>query len=92
MTPYRPLLRSVLMAASLIAVAPATLAESANDAIVELLEASLRDKKSVTLYLDGQVLAGRVVRLAGKDLVEIASREFSRILVRLDKVNGVAVN
>ena len=92
MTRYRPLLRSVLLAASLIAVAPATLAESANDTIVELLEASLRDKKSVTLYLDGQVLAGRVVRLVGKDFVEIASREFSRILVRLDRVDAVAVN
>lgn len=92
MTHDRSLLRSALVSAALIVVAPATLADSASDAIVELLEASQRDKKAVTLYVDGQVLAGRVVRLGGKDFVEIASREFSRILVRLDKVNAVAVN
>lgn len=92
MTPCCPLLRSALVAVSLITVVPAALAASTNDAIVELLEASLRDKKSVTLYLDGQVLAGRVVRLGGNEFVEIASREFSRILVRLEKVDAVAVN
>jgi hypothetical protein len=88
----RALLWSVLLAGFLTLPAPAALADGADEAMLEMLEGSLRDKKSVTLYLDGHILAGRVVRLAGKDAVELASREFGRILVRLESIHAVAVN
>lgn len=56
----------------------------------QILEISLNDKKSVTVYIGGQSLGGGVVKL-NADTVELRSREFSRIVVRLDSIDAVAL-
>jgi hypothetical protein len=56
----------------------------------ELLEISKNAKKNVTLYVKGQTVTGAVVRVAG-DIVELRNKEFSRIIVRIDSVDGVAM-
>ena len=56
----------------------------------ELLETSKNAKKNVTLYLKGQTVGGCVVRVAG-DIVEIRNKEFSRIILRIDSIDGVAM-
>ncbi len=58
----------------------------------ELLEMSLKDKKGLTFFVHGQTISGGVLRIIGDEAVEIKSREFGRIIIRLDRVDAVAAN
>lgn len=77
---------TALLAALLVAPAWA-----ASEPFVELLEASLKDRKGVVVYVKGQAVAGRVTRLTA-DAVELTSREYTRIVLRRDAIDGVAGN
>ncbi len=57
----------------------------------DLLEASMKDKKGVMVYLKGQSIGGMVTKIAG-DMVELRSREYSRIIVRIDAIDAVAMS
>jgi hypothetical protein len=58
----------------------------------ELLEMSLKEKKGLTFYVNGQTISGAVTRLIGDDAVEVKNREFGRIIIRLDRIDAVAAN
>ena len=79
-----------------VAVAAAAIAANSNlfgkgiESMKEFLEASQNEKKGITLYVRGQSIGGLVVKIAG-DFVELRSREFSRIVVRLDSIDGAAM-
>jgi len=62
-----------------------------NDAMRELLEASLNEKKGVMLYVKGQSIAGAVVKI-NSDTVELRSREYSRIVVRIESIDAAAMS
>ena len=53
----------------------------------ELLEASQKDKKGVMLYMKGTTIGGAVVKIAG-DEVELRSREYSRIIVKMAAIDA----
>jgi hypothetical protein len=55
-----------------------------------LLEASQNEKKGVTLYLKGQAVPGIVLKIEG-DTVELRSREYSRIVVRMEAIDAAAM-
>lgn len=55
----------------------------------ELLLASQKENKSVQLYVGGQAIP-MLVTGVGLEYVEGKSREFSKILVRMDKIDAVA--
>ncbi len=55
----------------------------------ELLLASQKENKSVQLYVAGQAIP-MLVTAVGLEFVEGKSREFSKILVRMDKIDAVA--
>ena len=55
-----------------------------------ILEASQNEKKGVTLYVKGQAIPGVVVKVDA-DTVEMRSREYSRIVVRLESIDGAAM-
>ena len=57
----------------------------------EMLEASQNEKKSVMLYLKGQSIGGAVTKVAG-DTVELRNREYSRIVVRIDAIDAIAMS
>jgi hypothetical protein len=78
-----------LIAAAL--TAGATLIAKDMDTMRELLEASQKDKKGVMVYLKGQNIGGMVVKIAA-DVVELRSREYSRIIVRMDAIDAVAMS
>ena len=42
------------------------------------------------LYVKGQTIAGIVVKIAA-DVVELRSREYSRIAIRIDSIDGAAM-
>jgi hypothetical protein len=77
-----------LLAAAIAAGSPAAGRE--NDTMRELLEASQNEKKGLMLYVKGQSIAGIVVKISG-DVVELRSREYSRIVVRIDSVDAAAM-
>lgn len=56
-----------------------------------MLEASIKSQKGVVLYVKGAQVTGRVTKV-GTDTVELTSREFSRVVVRKDAIDGVAGN
>jgi hypothetical protein len=62
-----------------------------NDTMRELLESSQNEKKGVMLYVKGQSIGGLVVKIAG-EIVELRSREYSRIVVRIDSIDAVAMS
>ncbi len=61
-----------------------------NDMLRSILEASQNEKKGVTLYVKGQSIPGIVLKVEA-DLVELRSREYSRIVVRIDSIDGAAM-
>ena len=60
------------------------------DGMREILEAAQNEKKSVMLYMKGQSIGGAVAKVAA-DTVELRNREYSRIVVRIDAIDAVAM-
>jgi len=56
----------------------------------DLLESSLTEKKGLMIFMNGQSVAGAVVKIAD-DFVELRSREYSRIVVRIDSIDAAAL-
>lgn len=57
----------------------------------ELLERSEKEKKGLTFYVKGQTISGVVVKIAS-DAVEVRNQTFSRIIIRLDSIDALAMN
>lgn len=55
-----------------------------------ILEASKTEKKGLMLWVKGQSIAGVVVNL-NEDSVELRSREYSRIVIRIESLDAVAM-
>ena len=62
------------------------------NAFQEILTASLNEKKGILLFIPGQSIAGVVTSIRQDGVVELRSREYSRILVRLDQVAAVTMS
>ena len=56
-----------------------------------ILEASLNEKKGLMLYVKGQAIPGMVVKVEAES-VELRSREYGRIVVKLDSLDAVAMS
>ena len=62
-----------------------------NTMFQQVLEASLNEKKGVVLYVKGQSIPGVVTKI-NSDNVELRSREYSRIVVKLESIDAVAMS
>ena len=56
----------------------------------QALAAAQQDKRGVNLYVAGQTIGGAVVRVEAGQWVEMRSQQYGRILVRLDRIDGMA--
>ena len=56
-----------------------------------ILEASQNEKKGLTLYVKGQAIPGLVLKIDA-ETVEMRSREYSRIVVRIDSIDAAAMS
>ena len=56
-----------------------------------ILEASMNEKKGVMLYVKGQAVPGVVVKIEAES-VELRSREYARIVVKLESIDAVAMS
>ena len=89
---YRSIvIRQVLVATALLASALTAVAADANRAIEEVLVAAQQAKRGINLYVNGQVIGGAVVRIESGAFVELRNQEFGRIVVRLERIDGVAM-
>ena len=58
--------------------------------IEQALSTALQDKRGITLYVNGQAISGAVTRIEAGKWVELRNQQFGRILVRLDRIDGIA--
>jgi len=58
----------------------------------ELIEWSANEKRGLTLYVNGQTVAGIVVKIGEDGTIELKSQTYSRIIVRLDSIDAIAAS
>jgi len=57
----------------------------------ELLQLSQKEKKGLTFYIKGETVPG-IVTNVGDDFAEVRNQTHSRIVIRLDSIDAVAMN
>ncbi|MGM9483317.1 hypothetical protein ACS5PN_19125 [Roseateles sp. NT4] len=65
-------------------------AAEAAQGIEQALATALQDKRGITLYVSGQTIAGAVTRIEPGKWVELRNQQYGRIIVRLDRIDGIA--
>ncbi len=87
--------RSILAAAALTAMTFSSGAvtegkASPPEAFHELIQLSLKEKVGLTFFLNGQTLPAVVTKIIDERTVEGRSQQYSRIVIRLGRVNAIA--
>jgi predicted alpha/beta hydrolase len=72
-------------------VAAPAMADGSSKAIEQALAAAQEARKGVTLYVAGQSIGGGVVKIEPGQWVELRSQQFGRIVVRIERIDGVAM-
>ncbi len=62
------------------------------DKIIAMAERSKKEKKGLTVYLAGQSVAMIVTEIIGAEAIVGKNREHDQVLIRLDRVLGLAMN
>ena len=91
--PFRSTSARRVLAALVVASAFASGLAHAADAvqgIEQALNVALQDKRGITLYVNGQTISGAVTRIEPGQWVELRNQQHGRILVRLDRIDGIA--
>lgn len=86
----------VLAMTSLIA-APVSFAQTpanalAPAAVEEIFNQSLNQKKGMTIYIDGQVINGVFVKRIDANTIEVRNQTYSRIIIRVDRIDAIALS
>jgi endonuclease YncB( thermonuclease family) len=58
----------------------------------ELFAQSQKEKRGLMFYVKGQQIGGAVTRVIGNDAVEVRNQTHSRIIIRIDQIDAVAIN
>ena len=58
----------------------------------EIFALSQKEKKGVTIHIKGQTIPGIVIRIIDGKAVELRSQMFSKIVVRIDSIDAVAMS
>ena len=77
--------------ASLCAWPVAALAADVNKGIEQALAAAQESKKGIMVYAGGQAIGGAVVKIEPGQWVELRSQQYGRIVVRMDRIDGIAM-
>ena len=85
----RQALASVVIA---LAVGTAAIASAATapQGIEQALNDALQDKRGITVYVSGQAIAGAVTRVEPGQWVEMKNQTSGKIIVRVDRIDGIA--
>ena len=88
-TTGRTLLIVLLLSAAFISTVAAQ--SKVSESFRELLDRSEKEKKGLVFYVKGQTISGIVVKIS-TDAVEVRNQTYSRIIIRLDSIDAVAMN
>ena len=72
-----------------LACAGATASDPAQ-AIEQALKTAQQDKRGITVYVNGQAIGGAVTRVEPGQWVELKNQTAGKIVVRIDRIDGVA--
>jgi hypothetical protein len=81
-------------AAILVLAAPAPPAEGqmAMQGMRELFEFSQKEKRGLTFFVQGQSIPGVVTKILGEEAVEVRNQTFGRLIIRIDRIDALALN
>ena len=82
--------RSAIAAALLSLSQTGAFANNAQQGIEQALASAQQDKRGITLYMGGQTVGGAVTRVEPGQWVELRNQQWGRIVIRLDRIDGVA--
>lgn len=57
----------------------------------ELIELSHKEKRGLTIFIKGQTISGIVTQIIGLEAIEVRNQTFSRVIIRLDAVEAMAI-
>jgi opacity protein-like surface antigen len=77
----------MVLACSAMSVSAADAPKGLEDAI----NAAMASKRGVTLYVNGQTVAGAITKVEPGQYVELRSQEFGKIVVRWERIDGIAM-
>jgi hypothetical protein len=83
--------RAALGTALLTLASGVAFAADAAHGIEQALQTALQDKRGITLYVGGQPVGGAVTRIEPGQWVELRNQQYGHIIVRLDRIDGVAM-
>ena len=52
--------------------------------------AAQQDKRGITIYVSGQTIGGAVTRVEPGQWVELKNQTHGKIIVRIDRIDGIA--
>lgn len=58
----------------------------------ELIELSHKEKRGLTIFIKGQTIAGIVTQIIGLEAIEVRNQTFSKVIIRLDAVDAMAIS
>jgi hypothetical protein len=58
----------------------------------ELIELSHKEKRGLTIFIKGQTIAGIVTQIIGLEAIEVRNQTFSRVIIRLDAIDAMAIS
>jgi hypothetical protein len=88
----RTILVAMILAGAAMTAAAAEPAKSeSSKALEEAFNAALASKRGVTLYVNGQTIGGAITKIDPGKYVELRNQESSRIVVRWDSIDGIAM-
>ena len=80
-----------MLLAALGALPAAAFAADVNKGIEQALAAAQESKKGIMVYASGQAIGGAVVKIEAGQWVELRSQQYGRIVIRLDRIDGIAM-
>ncbi len=89
----RSVLRFITLAFTLALTSSVMAETTSNDArstFQALFQDSIEHKRGLALHVNGKTIQGAVVRLIGTDAVELRNQQYDRIVVRIDRIDGVS--
>ena len=83
--------RRALASLALILAGGAAGAADPASGLEQALADAQQDKRGITLYVNGQTIAGAVTRVEpGRRWVELKNRTYGKIIVRIDRIDAIA--
>ena len=88
--------RLLALSLGFFAMTETTLAQStsgtlSNAAVEEVLSQSLTQKKGMAIYISGQVINAIFVKRIDANTIEVKNQSFGRIIIRMDRVDAIAI-